>query len=333
MLGYIADYYYICVIKQGQMKPSKIKYDPTKSIEKIAEDSGVTEAAVRRYIKTRNIDRKYDEQLILYRKAKGYMKECPDCSWVQLAQYLSVSVNTARKYGEMKKPPQKHPNGKVSALDVLDVKYALFVSVSESQESILRAILAKHLGGEQTFDCDLTVGKGEFYKYSIPLPDLLYDICPQLEGTESLENAHNLPHESISSVVIDLPCAVAGPNQRKRGAYNSFSTINKMYEAYGVMITLAHRLLKTDGILVFKTADFAVKKKPIWASDLAIKYAVETTGFELADKYIYIDRKAVNAVTSSARRAKVPTHAYFLVFRKPKPSTDTEPSASEQPEQ
>lgn len=309
------------------MKPSKIKYDPTKSIEEIAEDSGVTEAAVRRYIKTRNIDRKYDEQLILYRKAKHYIKKYPDCSWAELARFLSASVNTARKYAEMGKPP-KLTKGKVSALGVRD---ALFVSVSESQESILRAILAKHLGGEQTFDCDLTVGKGGFYKYSIPLPVLLYDICPQLEGTETLENAHNLPLESISSVVIDLPCAVAGPNQRKRVAYNSFSTINKMYEAYGDMIALAHRLLKTDGILVFKTADFAVKKKPIWASDLAIKYAVETTGFELADKYIYIDRKAVNAVTSSARRAKVPTHAYFLVFRKPKPST--EPSTSEQPEQ
>ena len=317
MLGYIADYYYIYVIKQGQMKPSKIKYDPTKSIEKIAEDSGVTEAAVRRYIKTRNIDRKYDEQLILYRKAKGYMKECPDCSWVQLAQYLSVSVNTARKYGEMKKPPQKHPNGKVSALDVLDVKYALFVSVSESQESILRAILAKHLGGKHTFDCDLTVGKGGFYKYSIPLPELLYDICPQLEGAKPLKDAHNLPHKSIGSAVIDLPCAVAGSNQRKRTAYDTFSTINKMYEAYEDMITLAHRLLRTDGILVFKTADFA------------ISYAVKNR-FEVAEKCTYIDRKAINSVTSNARRAKVPTHAYFLVFRKPKPST--EPSASEQPE-
>lgn len=307
------------------MKSSRIEYNPYKSIKEIAEASHVSEAAVRRYIKTSNIDRKYDEQLIMYRKVEDYMKDHPDCSWCEIARELHISVNTARKYGEMKEPPTL-PDGKVSAVDALNVRDALFVSVSGSEGAILRAILAKHLDGEKTFDCDLTVGKGGFYKYSIPLPKLLYDICPQLDGTEPLKDAHNLPHESIGSVVIDLPCAVAGSNQRKRVAYNSFSTINKMYEAYGDMITLAHRLLKPDGILVFKTADFAVKKEKIWASDLAIKYAVETTGFELADKYIYIDRKAVNAVTSSARRAKVPTHAYFLVFRKPKPD-------SEQPKQ
>lgn len=294
------------------MKPSKIKYDPSQSIKKIAEDSHVTEAAVRRYIKTRNIDRKYDEQIIMYSNVKGYMKEHPDCTWAEIARELSISVNTARKYGEMEKPP-KLSKGKVSAVDVND---ALFVSVSESQEAILRAILAKHLGGEKTFDCDLTVGKGGFYKYSIPLPDLLYDICPQLDVTKPLKDAHNLPTESIGSAVIDLPCAVEGSNQRKRKAYNSFSAINEMYEAYEDMINLAYRLLMTGGILVFKTADFAVKSEQIWASDLAIKYAVET-GFELADKYIYIDRKAVNAVTTTARRANIPTHAYFLVFSKP----------------
>lgn len=314
------------------MKSSRIEYNPYKSIKEIAEASHVSEAAVRRYIKTSNIDRKYDEQLIMYRKVEDYMKDHPDCSWCEIARELHISVNTARKYGEMKEPPTL-PDGKVSAVDALNVRDALFVSVSGSEGAILRAILAKHLDGEKTFDCDLTVGKGEFYKNNnIPLPKRLYDICPQIDRTKHLDEAFKLHGEVIKSAVIDLPCAVAGPNQRKRVAYNSFSTINKMYGAYGDMITLAHRLLKTDGILVFKTADFAVKKEKIWASDLAIKYAVET-GFELADKYIYIDRKAVNAVTSSARRAKVPTHAYFLVFRKPKPSSDTEPSASEQPEQ
>ncbi len=314
------------------MKSSRIEYNPYKSIKEIAEASHVSEAAVRRYIKTSNIDRKYDEQLIMYRKVEDYMKDHPDCSWCEIARELHISVNTARKYGEMKEPPTL-PDGKVSAVDALNVRDALFVSVSGSEGAILRAILAKHLDGEKTFDCDLTVGKGEFYKNNnIPLPKRLYDICPQIDRTKHLDEAFKLHGEVIKSAVIDLPCAVADPNQRKHTEYyNSFPSTDDMFAAYEKMINLAHQLLKPGGILVFKTADLAIEGKPLWASDLAIKYAVETAAFELADKYIYIDRKAVNAVTSSARRAKVPTHAYFLVFRKPKPST--EPSTSEQPEQ
>ena len=46
---------------------SKIKYNPELTIEEISRNSGVSEAAVRKYIRENFIDREYDSQLIKFR--------------------------------------------------------------------------------------------------------------------------------------------------------------------------------------------------------------------------------------------------------------------------
>ena len=67
--------------------------------------------------------------------------------------------------------------------------------------------------------------------------------------------------------------------------------------------------------MVFKTADFSLDNQPLWISDWSINTAIQI-GFTLSDKFIYMDQNAIDAVTSSQRRATMPTHAYFLVFKK-----------------
>lgn len=295
------------------MKPSNIQYDPYLSLEEIAHNSGVSVEAVRRYIKSREIDRKADEQLIKYKEVKKYLYEHKDATYPELAQALRMSISTARKYGEMKHPPRPTP-GKISV--VREMQNTLYVSVSASQSDILRAILSHYLDGALTYDCDLTTAKGSFYHHSVPLPRFLYDIAPQMEGVKHLDEAVNMPNEVFRSVVIDLPYSVATTKRRDRKqSFNNFASIEELYTTYQRMISLAWRLLKPDGILVFKTSDFSLAGKPMWISDWSISTAIQI-GFSLADKYIYIDQKAVNAVTSSRRKANVPAHAYFLVFHK-----------------
>lgn len=295
------------------MRLSSIKYDPTLSIEQIAENSGVSENAVREYIKKRRIDRKYDENLIKYRQVNKYMFNHPGTRLPQVAYALGLSINTVRKYAAMTSPPQLS-KGKRSALE--DSKNELFVAVAESQPLILRAILSNHLAGALTFQCDLTTGKGDFYKGCVPIPDFLYDINPQLEGVKPLESAVNLPDDFFESVVIDLPCSIVKPTvRRQRTTFASFDSLDNLYAEYTKMIKLAARLLRSGGILVFKTADFRLAGQQVWISDWSIQTAINC-GFTLADKYIYIDRSAIDAVTTSARKSNTPTHAYFLVFKK-----------------
>ena len=82
------------------------------------------------------------------------------------------------------------------------------------------------------------------------------------------------------------------------------------------MIDIADKIMQTDGILVYKTMDFTYKNTPRWISDFVIKTAYQK-GFELIDKFIYIDPKH-NKIDRRRTRftASVPAHAYFFVFRK-----------------
>ncbi len=59
---------------------TKIKYSSTKSIKEMAAEAGVTEAAVRSYIRERGIDRKYEQQLLIYTKVQKYLKRHKDAS-------------------------------------------------------------------------------------------------------------------------------------------------------------------------------------------------------------------------------------------------------------
>lgn len=295
------------------MRPSSIKYDPYKTLEQIATDSGVTVEAVRRYIKTRHIDRKCDEEIIKYRRVKDAIRKNPYATIPEIAKSLSMAIGTVRKYSTMKFSPRPCI-GKFSMIE--QSQSTLYVSISNSQNSILRAILTTYLKGAITYDCDLTYGKGDFYSETVPPPRFLYDINPQVKNVKNLDVAINLPNEQFESVVIDLPCSIVRPTtRRKKRTFASFDSTEELHTAYHRMMILAYRLLKENGIMVFKTADFSLDNQPLWISDWSINTAIQI-GFTLADKFIYIDQNAIDAVTSTQRRATMPTHAYFLVFKK-----------------
>ena len=90
----------------SNMRPSSIKYDPYKTLEQIADDSGVTVEAVRRYIKTRHIDRKCDEEIIKYRRVKEAIKNNPYATIPEIAKSLSMANGTVRKYATKKFSPR-----------------------------------------------------------------------------------------------------------------------------------------------------------------------------------------------------------------------------------
>lgn len=295
------------------MRPSSIKYDPYKTLEQIADDSGVTVEAVRRYIKTRHIDRKCDEEIIKYRRVKEAIKNNPYATIPEIAKSLSMANGTVRKYATKKFSPRP-TLGKISMIE--QSQSTLYVSISESQNNILRAILTTYLHSAITYDCDLTYGKGEFYSETVPPPRFLYDINPLAKNVQNLDETINLPNEHFNSVVIDLPCSIIKPTiRRKKQTFVSFDSVEELYAVYHRMMTLAYRLLKQDGIMVFKTSDFSLDNQPLWISDWSINTAIQI-GFTLSDKYIYIDQKTIDNVTSTKRRATIPTHAYFFVFKK-----------------
>lgn len=143
-------------------------------------------------------------------------------------------------------------------------------NISYDQSEILHNIMVLHNDGKP-FDADMTYSTGGFYAsrkngYTIPEPLMKFDVCPQTEDTVKIEPLGKLPLEdnSLSSLVIDLPFVIS-PRDCKSMVVNkdtsciiakrfsSYYPVTEMFESYHHWINEAYRVLKEDGICIFKT--------------------------------------------------------------------------------
>lgn len=298
-------------------KKTAIVYDPKKTIEELAAQSGCSVAAVRKYIRTRGIDRAFDQQMINFRAVQQYRKSHPNVTQVEAANdtELSLSLNTIKKYWNPAKKPRKERNGRISTIDKKS-NTALMMTVSEKETTILQSILTLYLDKSTTFDCDLTMGAGGFYK-ELPTPKYCYDKYPQSPDILDLDEVFMNPIPMFNSVVVDLPQYVETKQQNNA---NAFASLEDAYQAHEQILDVAYKILREGGILVYKTTDFLLDGKQQWISDFAIRKA-ESLGFELIDKFIYIIyKKLMRRHSNQLCAAK--SHAFFFVFRKP--ATDSE---------
>ena len=301
------------------MKPSRItNYDPTLSVEENAANNNVTTAAIRSYIQARGIDRATERQIYLYNKVKEYVRENPRAKAPQIADALGLSANTVRRYLKMTEKPQAKEK-KTATINQADK--LKFISVSESQTVILKTILAIHLPKCDRFQCDLTAWKLGFYKDGLLEPKHCYDKYASILRNDSVRDLAEFetdwPDGTFENIVIDLPCSVEAPSTKSRFDVSThFSSLPELLEEHEKMLRLAYRKMRTNGILVYKTMDFTFCGSLYWLSDEVLRMAKEI-GFELADKYIYIDLQHSKIDRRRTRfTASVPAHAYFFVFRK-----------------
>lgn len=301
------------------MKTSRINnYDPTLSVEENAANNNVTTAAIRSYIQARGIDRSTDRQIYLYKKVKEYAREHPKEKAPQIASALCLTPNTVRRYLKMTEEP-KPKEKKTTTINQADK--LKFISVSERQTDILKTILAIHLPKRKNFQCDLTAWKLGFYKNGFPKPLYCYDKYASILDNDEMRDLAEFETDwhdgTFENIVIDLPCSVEAPSTKSRFDVSThFSSLPELLQEHEKMLLLAYRKMQTDGILVYKTMDFTYQNTPYWLSDEILRMAREI-GFELADKYIYIDPKHSKIDRRRTRfTASVPAHAYFFVFRK-----------------
>lgn len=301
------------------MKTSRItNYDPTLSVEENAANNNVTTAAIRSYIQARGIDRATERQIYLYNKVKEYAREHPKEKAPQIADALDLTPNTVRRYLKMTEQP-KPKEKKTATINLADK--LKFISVSENQTDILKTILAIHLPKRKNFQCDLTAWKLGFYKNGVPKPLYCYDKYASILNNDEVRDLSYFEADwhdgTFENIVIDLPCSVEAASTKSRFDVSThFSSLPELLQEHEKMLLLAYRKMQTDGILLYKTMDFTFQNTPYWLSDEVLRMAREI-GFELADKYIYIDPKHSKIDRRRTRfTASVPAHAYFFVFRK-----------------
>ena len=94
-------------------KECKIQYNPKLTVKANAKKNGVTEDAIRYYIRTRGVDRRYEEKKKVLKSMKDYLKEHPNASKAEVARQSGRGINTVVRYwdilqGKKKLQPNLH---------------------------------------------------------------------------------------------------------------------------------------------------------------------------------------------------------------------------------
>ncbi len=200
----------------------------------------------------------------------------------------------------------------------------LIRSVSFHQGEILQNILKLHVP-EGKIDCDPTFSTGAFYKGTgVEAPALRFDIIPQAEGVVQADaRALPLDDESLSCIVLDPPFLAAKGSSletekgnvinRRFGVYPDEKSLHQMYAD---AIKEAYRVLKEDGILIFKCQDKVSSGKQYMSHVFVINTAVET-GFYPKDMFVLLSKSRLVAdwQTRNQKHARK-YHSYFCVFQK-----------------
>ncbi len=79
----------------------KINYNPALTIAENARKNGVTEDAIRYYIKANNIDRRKEAAVRIVNACRKVLAEQPDLTPYKVAHEIGASVNTVKKYWEL----------------------------------------------------------------------------------------------------------------------------------------------------------------------------------------------------------------------------------------
>lgn len=175
-------------------------------------------------------------------------------------------------------------------------------------------------------DCDPTYSKGNFYTNTgIDEPHYKFDISPQVDGVK-MADCRDLPlsDESVSSVMFDPPFLATTGNSLKQdddnniiakrfGVYPSERELHRMY-----IDSLAefHRVLKPNGVLIFKCQDKVSSGKQYMSHVFICNEAIKA-GFYPKDLFILLSKGRLVAdwQLKNQRNARK-FHSYFWVFEK-----------------
>lgn len=179
---------------------------------------------------------------------------------------------------------------------------------------------------DYSFELDMTYGKGNFYR-KLPKPRYCFDKFPRNKQIGELVFPLPFRDSSISSIMIDPPFVISSGPSLKNGNKSSnliskhfscYRTPNDLFSSYRDLLNEAHRLLRKDGLLVFKTQDQVSSSKQIFVHSWLINEACRI-GLYPKDMFVLLSRNRILSSKHTNQKHSRKYHSYFLCFSKQEP--------------
>lgn len=196
-------------------------------------------------------------------------------------------------------------------------------TIGYNEEEIIKDILYLH-GDGNYIDCDPTFSIGNFYKNGLVKPKYKFDLTPQLpEVVQASSDNLPLESESVNVVMFDPPFVISGENYNdlKKGSgiiskrFTAFKSWDELKNMYLGSLKEFARILKPDGIVIFKCQDIIVSAKNHFTHCWVMNEAVNI-GYYPKDLFILLAKNRISDGREQQHGRKY--HSYFWVLQKRK---------------
>lgn len=202
-------------------------------------------------------------------------------------------------------------------------------SISYNEQEIIEWILKLHC--KTPIELDPTYSKGNFYKGNFDEPKYKFDLYPQIEGVKKA-NAEELPLESqsINTIMFDPPflatkgksLTLENDSNKINKRFGVYPTEKELHQFYINALKEFYRILKDDGILIFKCQDKVSSSKQYFSHNFIMNEA-ENIGYYCKDMFILLAKNRIMADWQLKNQKNARKfHSYFLVFEKSKRRID-----------
>lgn len=198
-------------------------------------------------------------------------------------------------------------------------------SIDDDQHNIIKNIIKLHIP-KGVLDCDITYSKGNFYKNGVVKPEHIFDMYPQTDDTLPLGDRISLDDNSIDSIIIDLPFVVGGVRkvqEYKDGSciiakrFEQYRSMKELESSYKHWINEAYRVLKPNGVLVFKCQD-TVSARTQHLIHVTSIVEMSKIGFYVKDLVNLLAKSRIISPKHNNQQHARKFHSYFLVAVKKK---------------
>lgn len=198
-------------------------------------------------------------------------------------------------------------------------------SISTDQFEIIENILKLHVPSGQ-IDFDGTFGRGNFYKNGRIQRPL---ICSDINDHSGPIDIRETPFlsDSVNTIMFDPPFVMGqGPSLKVKkknqnimaNQFSLFKNPKELFEFYNAALKEQYRILKKNGILIFKCQDCVWSGKNV-ISHYAIIHMAYKIGFYPKDIAILEAKKRPISGKIKKQQHFRKFHSYFLVLQKKNP--------------